>query len=265
MLAGVAVLAGGCAGSSHKAGKWRAMSMQEMKLVWADEFDKEGAPDPEKWKPEVGMLRNNELQYYTANRKENARVEGGMLVLEARKEPWEKAGYTSASLTTAGKASWTCGRFEIRAKIPYGRGMWPALWMLGDSINKIGWPACGEIDIMENVGYDPGHIYCTVHTKAYNHVLKTQRGGQFDIATPSADFHVYAVDWTSREIVFYFDGEVVYQFANEGKGEDTWPFDHPCYLLLNIAVGGGWGGIEGVDDSIFPQRMLVDYVRVYQR
>ena len=234
-------------------------------LVWADEFDRDGAPDPAKWKPEVGMIRNNELQYYTENRRENARVEGGNLVLEARHEPFEKAGYTSASLTTAGKASWLYGRVEVRAKIPAGRGLWPAIWMLGNKIGEVGWPACGEIDIMENVGFDPDQIHCTVHTKAYNHVLGTQRGKSIPVATPSADFHVYAADWTEKEIVMTFDGKEVLRFPNEGSGEDAWPFDQPHYLILNVAVGGGWGGQKGVDESVFPQRMLVDYVRVYQR
>jgi beta-glucanase (GH16 family) len=255
----LAVLAAGCSGGVKKGGGmcW--------KLVWADEFQYDGAPDQRKWKPEVGMIRNNELQIYTENRRENARVEGGMLVLEARKEPWEKAAYTSASLTTAERQSWTYGKFEIRAKIPSGRGMWPAIWMLGESIGVKGWPACGELDIMENVGFDPDRIVCSAHTKSYNHVIKTQRSGVLELKNPSADFHVYSMEWSKSEVIFRVDEREVYRFSNDGKGEDSWPFNSPHYLILNIAVGGGWGGQQGVDDSIFPQKMLVDYVRVYQR
>lgn len=234
-------------------------------LVWSDEFDADGPPDPKRWNPEVGMIRNNELQYYTNNRPENARVEHGMLVIEARKEPFEKAGYTSASLTTSERASWTYGRIEVRAKIPGGRGTWPAIWMLGDDIHKVGWPACGEIDIMENVGFDPDKIHCTVHTGAYNWPKGTQRGASVETPSPAADFHVYAAEWTEQTITLTFDDKIVLTFTNEGKGKDVWPFDAPHYLILNLAIGGGWGGQKGVDDAIFPCRLLVDYVRVYRR
>ncbi len=234
-------------------------------LVWSDEFDRDGAPDPAKWSPEIGRVRNGEAQYYTDRRSENARVEGGCLVLEARREPFEGAAYTSASLTTARSAGWTYGHIEIRAKIPSGRGLWPAIWMLGDAIRWQGWPACGEIDIMENVGYDHDKIHATVHTGAYNHTKGTQKGGSVDVRSPSADFHIYAADWTEEAIVFTFDGREVLRFKNERTGPAAWPFDAPHYLLLNVAVGGGWGGQKGIDESVFPQRMLVDYVRVYQR
>jgi beta-glucanase (GH16 family) len=233
-------------------------------LVWSDEFDRDGVPDPAKWKPEVGMVRNNELQHYTAGRKENARVEGGILVIEARKESFDKAGYTSASLTTAGIASWTYGRVEVRAKVPGGRGTWPAIWMLGNAVDKVGWPSCGEIDIMEHVGFDPDKIHCTVHTNAYCWPKGTQRGRALDVKAPYADFHVYSMEWTADRIDLAFDDRVVFTFTNEGKGKDVWPFDAPHYLLLNLAIGGSWGGTKGVDDAIFPCRMLVDYVRVYR-
>ncbi len=236
-----------------------------LELVWSDEFDRDGAPDPAKWTPEVGRVRNGEAQYYTSGRRENARVEGGHLVLEARKEAFEGAEFTSASLTTARSAGWTYGRIEVRAKIPSGRGLWPAIWMLGDAIRWDGWPACGEIDIMENVGYDHDIIHCTVHTGAYNHPMKTQKGGSVRVVKPSADFHIYAVDWTAEAMIFTFDGREVFRFTNEKTGPAAWPFDAPHYLLLNVAVGGGWGGQQGIDDAVFPQRMLVDYVRVYQR
>lgn len=238
--------------------------VDDWELVWADEFNRDDAPDSNKWTVEQGMLRNNELQHYT-DRPENVRVENGCLILEARKESWENAGYTSASVTTTGKASWTYGRFEVRAKIPKGRGIWPAIWMLGDAYHKKNWPVCGEIDIMENVGFDHNRIRCSVHTTKYNHRERTERGASIDVSQPSADFHVYAAEWSPREILFTFDGREIFKFANEGTGEDAWPFDRPHALILNVAVGGDWGGLQGVDDTVFPQRMLVEYVHVYHR
>jgi beta-glucanase (GH16 family) len=256
------------------------------KLVWSDEFDTDGPPDPKKWNYETGFVRNAELQYYTNARLENARVEKGCLVIEARKEhfanpnhesnasakekDWNKskefAEYTSASLTTANSASWTYSRIEVRAKIPKGRGTWPAIWTLGTDINKIGWPACGEIDILENVGFDPDGIHTTVHTGAYNHVKKTAKGHREQIKNPFDDFHVFAVEWTKKAIDFIVDDKKVFSFENDGKGDPaTWPYDKPEYLILNLAIGGGWGGAKGVDDSIFPQKFLIDYVRVYEK
>lgn len=252
---------------------------EDWKLVWSDEFDQAGLPDPAKWNYEVGFIRNNELQYYTRARKENARVEDGMLVIEARKERFknpsvrqgkgrskgkEYADYTSASVTTDGKASWTYGRIEVRAKLPTGRGMWPAIWMLGTNKGQVGWPACGEIDIMENVGFDPDVIHANIHTKAYNHAIHTNKGSKIKIPNPHQDFHVYAIEWRPDRMDFFVDSQKYFTFTNEGKGSDAWPYDKPQYLILNIAVGGAWGGQKGMDDSIFPQRMLIDYVRVYQ-
>jgi len=253
---------------------------EDWKLVWSDEFDKPGQPDPAKWTYEEGYIRNNERQYYTQARRENARVEEGMLVIEAAKERFkipvdssgkpkrskgrEYADYTSASLTTLGTANWTYGRIEVRAKLPTGRGTWPAIWTLGTNIGKVGWPACGEIDIMENVGFDPDTIHANIHTKSYNHVRRTNKGAKIQVAKPYEDFHVYAVEWRPQRLDFFVDQTKYFTFENEGKGADAWPYDQPQYLILNIAVGGAWGGQKGVDDSIFPQRMYVDYVRVYQ-
>jgi beta-glucanase (GH16 family) len=257
---------------------------EDWKLVWSDEFDKPGQPDPAKWNYEEGYIRNNERQYYTRARGENARVENGTLVIEARKEQFkipapasrgkgkgraakgrDFAEYTSASLTTRGKTSWTYGRIEVRAKLPTGRGMWPAIWTLGDNIGQVGWPACGEIDIMENVGFDPDAICANIHTKSYNHVMGTNKGSRIKIPKPYQDFHVYAIDWRPERLDFFVDKTKYFTFQNEGKGTAAWPYDKPQYLILNIAVGGAWGGQKGIDDSIFPQRMYVDYVRVYQR
>ncbi len=234
-------------------------------LVWSDEFDKPGLPDPSKWGYEVGMLRNHELQYYTKERLENARVEDGHLVIEGRKEPYEQAQYTAASLRTKGKASWTSGRIAVRAKLPTGQGTWPAIWLLGEDQERRGWPACGEIDIMENVGFDPDVIHANIHTKRYNHVLKTNKGGKLTVPKPHADFHVYRLDWTQERMDFYVDDQKCFTYQNDGTGRDSWPFDQPHYLILNLAIGGDWGGREGVDDSIFPQKYYIDYVRVYQK
>jgi beta-glucanase (GH16 family) len=245
------------------------------KLVWSDEFDTDGAPDPKKWTYEEGFVRNGEKQFYTVDRRENARVEKGNLVIEGRKEHYTSpkpgpggkphtAEYTSASLTTAKSASFTYGRIEARAKIPHGRGTWPALWMLGINIGQVGWPKCGEIDILENVGFDPDGIHTTVHTEAYNHPKKTQKGKRTERPKPYDAFHVYAIEWTKEKIDFYFDEEKVFTFENEGKGEATWPFDKPQYLILNFAIGGAWGGQKGIDETIFPQQFLIDYVRVYE-
>jgi beta-glucanase (GH16 family) len=242
----------------------------QWKLVFADAFDKPGLPDPEKWMYEEGYLRNNEEQYYTRERKENVRVEDGKLIIEARQEQFKIAGgvrtknnkvadYTSGSLTS--KKSWTYGKIEVRAKLPTGRGMWPAIWMLGSGR----WPACGEIDIMENVGFDPDTIHSNIHTRKYNHVKETHKGAKITIAKPYEDFHVYAVEWYPDRIDSFVDGKKYFTFRNEKSGNDAWPFDKPERLKLNIAVGGTWGGKKGIDNSIFPQRMEISHVRVYQK
>ncbi|MBI4877885.1 MAG: glycoside hydrolase family 16 protein [Acidobacteria bacterium] len=239
----------------------------EWKVVWADEFNTPGAPDPSKWTYEEGFIRNRESQYYTRDRRENARVENGVLVIEARKEQFgpKPAEYTSASLTTEGKASWKYGRIEVRAKLPAGRGMWPAIWMLGVNRRQAGWPRCGEIDIMENVGFDPDIIHANIHTQAYNHIKKTGKGAKITVPRPHTGFHVYAVEWSELRMDFFVDGQKYFSFENEKTGTEAWPFDQPFYLILNAAIGGAWGGQKGIDDSIFPQRYEIDYVRVHQK
>jgi beta-glucanase (GH16 family) len=231
------------------------------KLVWADEFDYQGLPEATKWDYEVGMIRNREAQYYVKAREKNTRVENGNLIIEAHKEPFERAQYSSGSLRS--KADWKYGRIEVRAKIPTGRGMWPAIWML-PSDRSDRWPACGEIDIMENVGFDPDTILGTVHTKSYNHTIGTQKGDKIKAEKPYEGFHVYAIEWDEEKIDFYFDDTKYFTFKNEGTGKNEWPFDKPFHVKLNIAVGGSWGGMKGIDDGIFPQQMVIDYVRVYQ-
>lgn len=236
------------------------------KLVWSDEFNYKGLPDSSKWGYDrgAGGWGNNELQYYTRGRQENARVQDSNLVIEARKENFEGAAYTSARLVSKNKGDWKYGRFEIRAKLPAGKGMWPAIWMLPTKWMYGGWPQSGEIDIMENVGYLPDSIFGTVHTGAYNHSINTQKVKSILTKNISTSFHVYAIEWTAEEISFFVDGKKYNNFKNEHTNSAAWPFDQEFHLLLNIAVGGNWGGKYGVDDNIFPQQMVIDYVRVYQ-
>ena len=234
------------------------------KLVWSDEFNYQGLPDKTKWAYEEGFVRNHENQYYTRERSENARVENGSLVIECRKEHFQPAGheaveYTSASLTS--RASWLYGRLEMRAKIPQGNGVWPAFWTLGANRGQVGWPRCGEIDIMEFVGKDPTHIHGTVH---YSLDGKHQSdGGKWETASPFDGFHIYAVEWYPDRIDFFFD-QHKYHSVPLGKADDRGenPFHKPHYLLVNFALGGSWGG--PIDDANLPQQYLVDYIRVYQ-
>jgi beta-glucanase (GH16 family) len=240
-------------------------STPDWRLVWADEFDEPGLPDPSRWTYEEGFVRNRESQYYTVARAENARVEDGMLIIEARKESYGDAEYTSASLTTRNRASWRYGRIEVRAKLPQGRGMWPAIWMLGTNWGEVGWPMTGEIDIMEYVGFNPDSIHANVHTAAFNHRDGTSRGGSIHVPRPYENFHVYALEWSADRIEVFVDDQRYFVFENTGGGVREWPFAAEQFLILNVAVGGAWGGLHGIDDSIFPQRFTIDYVRVYQR
>ena len=235
--------------------------------VWGDEFDGQGLPDGSKWTYETGGdgWGNQEEQFYTREDMDNARVEDGTLIIEARKESVQGSAYTSARLNS--RESWTYGRVEVRAKVPAGRGTWPAVWMLADN-DTYGdqyWPDNGEIDIMEHVGYEEGVIHGTIHTKAFNHIEGTDKGSSRTIPTATSEFHTYALEWTPGEIRVAVDGQTYFTFQNrEQYGWQEWPFDQPFHLLLNVAVGGTWGGAEGIDDSAFPERMVLDYVRVYK-
>lgn len=251
--------------------KSEAQSPENYELIWSDEFEYEGLPDSSKWNYDVGDgcpdlcgWGNNELQYYTEDRLKNARVENGTLILEAHQEDYESRNYTSARLLTRGHDAWTYGRFEIKAKLPSGKGTWPAIWMLPENWEYGGWPESGEIDIMEHVGHEPDRVYATVHTEAYNHVQGTQDTDTLHISDAEEKFHVYAIEWTPQNITWYVDGEQYSTFKNEYATYREWPFDQPFHLILNIAVGGNWGGSQGVDEDIWPQQMVVDYVRVYQ-
>lgn len=236
------------------------------KLVWSDEFNTPGHPDTTKWNYNIGNgdggWGNNELEYYTSS-DSNARIENGNLVIEARKESLGGRNYTSARMLTQGKFDWTYGRFEIRAKLPKGIGTWPAIWMLGSNIPQVGWPTCGEIDIMEHVGKNLNEINWSAHSKMYNWPMGTQKTNKAIIANVTDSFHVYKLDWSKAALNFYVDDALYLTVNSDGKNADYYPFVVPQFLLLNLAIGGNMAG-NTIDNSIFPVRMLVDYVRVYQ-
>ncbi len=232
-------------------------------LVWADEFNYRGHPDRKKWDYEQGLVRNNEPQFYTKSRLENARVENGCLVLEARKEDFQGSKYTSASLITLGKFQFQYGRVDVRAQLPQGMGAWPAIWMLGADRTTIGWPRCAELDIMEHIAYEPNRIYGTLHQIAPDGNGHVSKGGTVDIDDPTKAFHIYSVVWSPKSIDILVDDKPFFTYPY--KGPSTWTFDRPMYLLINLAIGGAWAGRHGIDDTSFPQKYLVDYVRVYQQ
>jgi beta-glucanase (GH16 family) len=237
----------------------------ETTAMWSDEFDYTGAPDPAKWGYDIGGSGwgNNELEYYT-NSTNNANVTNGKLYITARQESFGGMNYTSARLVTKNKGDFLYGRIEVNAKLPAGRGTWPAVWMLPTDWVYGSWPKSGEVDIMEHVGYDPNNVLSSVHTQSYNHTIGTQKSGGLNIPTALTAFHKYRVDWTPYAVRCYYDDQLVFTFVNDGRGYATWPFDKRFHLLLNLAVGGNWGGAQGVDTTIFPATMEVDYVRVYK-
>ncbi len=249
-------------------------SKEKLQLVWADEFDQDGLPNLNNWSYDIGTAcnqpagcgwGNNELQYYTQNRPENAKVRDGKLIITAIKESYkEDRSYTSARLVSKNKGDWKYGKIEIRAKLPAGKGTWPAIWMLSTDWSYGGWPESGEIDIMEHVGYEPDSIYGTIHTKAYNHLNGTQKGGVLYTPKSEQQFQTYILDWKEDQMDWYIDGEKYFTFKNDNTDSKAWPFDQKFHMILNLAVGGNWGGRHGIDESIWPQQMEVDYVRIYQ-
>ena len=243
------------------AGAGEVGESKERKLVWSDEFDG-STVNTDNWNiiqgdgcPNLCGWGNNERQIYTAD---NHTVANGLLTITAKKNGDR---YTSTRLNTKGLHEFKYGRFETRAKLPVGEGIWPAFWMLGSNIDEVRWPQCGEIDILEYVGRKPGEIFTTLHTQA-NH---GDDGSSKITPFPNIEegFHTYAADWSAEQIEFFVDGESVFVFAPEDRSEAVWPFDQPFYILLNMAIGGNFGGPE-VDNSIFPQEFVVDYVRVYE-
>lgn len=247
----------------------------EWELVWSDEFDYTGVPDPQKWSFDTSGNNwnwgNDEAQNYTTSKDGNAWVEDGKLVIEARKEDYYWAGdgetknYTSARLITRYKGDWLYGKIEVRAKLPRGVGIWPAIWMMPTDDVYGGWPKSGEIDIMEYVGFDKGNVHANVHHTSTNPDKRSEgQGATKSVYSPYSVYHTYGLIWTEDKMEFQVNGNTYMTYKNEGKGHITWPFDQRFHLILNVAVGGTWGGQQGIDDTIFPQKMLVDYVRVYK-
>lgn len=296
------IIAGLCVITKQEAyGQPKTTGQQFSKLVWSDEFDYAGLPDTSKWQYEQGFVRGSESQLYTSGRLENAIVKKGCLMITARKELIENptflknkqkgslakypekyqgvvkdsipatvrnkfdsvANYTSASLITLGKASWLYGRLEVKAKLPPGKGLWPAIWMMGINRSDVGWPNCGEIDVMEHVGKDPSNIHATIHYKDEQSGKKTKNGSRIKVKNLYDDFHIYSVEWDSTAIRFFYDSNVYYTFnVSEAGNDSNNPFRKPFYLLINLAVGGSWGG--AIDDSALPGEFAIDYVRFYQ-
>lgn len=241
----------------------------DYELVWFDEFDYTGLPDSTKWLFEEGGSGwgNGESQYYTANDLDNASVANGVLTITAIKEDYASNEYTSARLNSTGEGDWTYGKFEIKAKLPVGTGVWPAIWMLPTDWIYGGWPESGEIDIMEYVGYDVNRVYYTIHTEAYNHSIGTQIGANALYEDVGNVYHEYQLEWLPDVLIWSIDDVEVFRYsvpAGAPINSSTWPFDTDFHLMLNIAVGGSWGGAQGIDTDIWPQTMDIDYVRVYQ-
>lgn len=260
----------GCTDSSNNPNSEENIpQIDGYKLVWNDEFNGTEI-DLNKWGYEVNGNGggNNEMQYYTA-RSENSYTKDGKLFIVAKIEKFTGSDgtrdFTSARLRTLNKGDWKYGRIEVSAKIPSGKGTWPAIWMLSSDWEYGGWPASGEIDIMEHVGYDPNVIHGSIHTNAYYHKIGTQKSGTLKIPTAITEFHQYAIEWFEDHIDFFIDNGKYFSFTNENKGWEVWPFDKRFHLILNLAVGGDWGGVQGIDTDAFPAAMEVDYVRVYQK
>lgn len=274
LLAGLFVGLGSCGSDAGGPGPNPPPDTRPWTLVWSDEFDGANgtSPDAAKWVFDIGGggWGNNELETYTS-RTENARLEDGMLVIRALQETYTgpdliPRDYTSARLKTLGRAQWTYGRIEARLKLPFGQGLWPAFWMLGADIEQVGWPNCGEIDIMENIGREPSIVHGTLHGPGYSGgsgigSSYTLPGG----ARFADDFHVFAVEWEANVIRFYVDGNLyATRRPADLPGGASWVFNKPFFLILNVAVGGNWPGAPDAS-TVFPQTLFVDYVRVYQR
>ena len=251
----------GCAASASAAPSPAIDLPSGYALAFADEFDGQEI-DEGVWNFETGPWPyNEELESYT---RDNAWIEDGSLVIEARKEASEGRDYTSARLTTLDKIDFTYGYLEVRAAVPYARGTWPAIWMLPSDERYGGYLQSGEIDIMERVGHDAGNLYATIHTEQNNSVLGNPITASATIGETDAYFHTYGMLWDASSIRIFLDGESVLTYLRaENATSASWPFDVPFHIILNLALGGTWGGETGVDDAALPQRMYVDYVRLY--
>lgn len=238
---------------------------QKYVKVWSDEFNTPGLPDSAKWDYEVGLIRNTELQYYTYKRSENARIQDTVLIIEARKESYKGAGYTSASLISRYKGDWLYGKFEIRAKVPTGKGTWPAIWMMPTYGEYGGWPRSGEIDIMEYVGMNPSSLYFTAHfgtDPGSGH--KSSGNSTTSISQPYNKFITFSLVWSPDKLEWFADGVKYHTYTRTSDDPKVWPFNKMFYFILNLAYGGSWGAQQGIDDTKLPHKFYIDYVRVYQ-
>ena len=260
LLAGLALLTTACI---------TRKPVDDYQLVWSDEFDYSGLPDAGKWLYDTEgnpyAWGNSEAQFYTEGRIENARVKNGVLSIIAIRELWKDKEYTSARLVS--NADWKYGRIEVRAKIPKARGTWSAIWMMpaGWSFTDGNWPDVGEFDIMEHVGHDLGVIHASAHSKDYQWQNGSQQTATIHINDATEVFHSYTWEWGPDLVQAFVDDSLYFEYENEGLGVSKWPYDKPFYLILNVAVGGEWGRIKGIDAEAFPQVMEVDYVRVFQK
>ncbi len=261
----------------------KSTNAEQWQLVWSDEFDYQGKPDPNKWSYDVWPARkvNNEDQAYT-DRLNNVHVKDGNLIITANREDYGNAEYTSGRIHSQGKGDFLYGRADIRAKLPAGQGTWSAIWMLPSDPFKYSttcqknedwqgsascdaWPNSGEIDIMEHVGYDMQTIHGTVHNKAYYWANWQQRKAAIEGKNVDQEFHLYSIEWTPKHITILFDNTPYFFYSNDSSGWKSWPYDHPYHVILNLAIGGAWGKAGGpIDDSIFPVSMEVDYVRIFK-
>ena len=270
ILLSVFVILTGCESSQkHGSTEKETLVTDAYKLVWYDEFDYEGLPDSTLWKYDTEGNEdgwgNREAQYYTKAKEKNAWVENGVLKIIAHKEEYGGKEYTSARLVS--KADWRYGKIEVNARLPDAFGTWSAIWMMpgGWSYNDGNWPDVGEIDIMEHVGHELGVIHASAHSKDYQWQKQSQKTATVFIPEVNKKFHAYILEWSPDVLKAFVDDSLYFEYKNEGLGETKWPYDKPFYLIMNIAVGGAWGIIKGIDDEAFPQTMEVDYVRVYQR
>ncbi|MEZ5195210.1 MAG: glycoside hydrolase family 16 protein [Bacteroidales bacterium] len=238
-------------------------------LIWQDEFDYSGLPDSTKWDYDTegndAGWGNNELQYYTVANAKNAFVENGVLNIIAHKQSLKGKEFTSARLIS--KADWKYGKIEVNAKLPPGRGTWSAIWMMpgGWSFHDGNWPDVGEIDIMEHVGHDLGVIHFSAHSRDYQWQKGTQQTATVNVPEVAKEFQSYILEWTPEVLKGFVNDSLYFEYQNEGLGESKWPYDKPFYLIMNIAVGGAWGAMQGIDTTAFPQTMKIDYVRIYQK
>ena len=231
-------------------------------LVWSENFDNSGVLDSDRWTYETGYRRNNEIQIYSSSTN-NVRAEGGLCIIECRLE--SDSIITSGSIITDRKENLLYGRVEVRAQIPSAKGSWPAIWMMGANHKENPWPECGEIDIMEHVGYKPRFIHANVHMKDFQYTKGVKKGARIRVKKPWEGFHIYALEWYEDRLDFYFNDSLYYTYLNDMTGNnDTWPYDKPHFLIMNVAYGGTWGGKRGVKLKALPLQMNVDYVRYYR-